>query len=80
MHLLEELDSISISRLGKQGRFLHRIHQADLAKNLTSHDTTIADQFDGCAAHGSGDVWRGKIYPNVANLVMLTASSFEPKP
>jgi hypothetical protein len=39
MQLLEELDSITINRLGKQGRFLLRIHQADLAEDPASHAT-----------------------------------------
>jgi hypothetical protein len=52
MHLVEELDSGSIKRLGKQVRLLLRIHQAELAKDATSHaNGVIAQQFDGCAAH-----------------------------
>jgi hypothetical protein len=39
MHLVEELDSGTIKRLGMQGRFLLRVHQAALAKDPTSHAT-----------------------------------------
>ena len=39
MQVAEELDSGSIKRLGEQGKYLLRIHQADLAKDSTSHAT-----------------------------------------
>jgi hypothetical protein len=39
MQLIEELDSGSIMRLGKQHTLLLRIHQADLATDPTSHAT-----------------------------------------
>jgi len=39
MHLVEELDWGSTKRLRKQVRFLLRIHQAELAKDPTSHAT-----------------------------------------
>jgi hypothetical protein len=39
MHLSEELDSETLKRLGKQGGFLLRTYQAELAKAPTSHAT-----------------------------------------
>lgn len=39
MQVVEELDSESIKRLGKQHSLLLRIHQANLANNPTSHAT-----------------------------------------
>jgi hypothetical protein len=39
MQLIEEPDSGSITRLGKQHGFLLRIHQANLAENPTSDAT-----------------------------------------
>jgi hypothetical protein len=39
MQLIAELDSESVKRLGKQNRFLLRMHQAELAKDPTSHAT-----------------------------------------
>jgi hypothetical protein len=39
MQLVEELDSTTIERLAKQGEFLLRIYQAELAKDFSSHAT-----------------------------------------
>jgi hypothetical protein len=39
MHLMEQLASGAIERLGQQGKFLRRIHQEELAKNPLRHAT-----------------------------------------
>jgi hypothetical protein len=39
MQLTQEVGPETIERVGKQIRFLFRIHQADLAKDATSHAT-----------------------------------------
>jgi hypothetical protein len=39
MQLVEELDSTTIERLAKQGEFLLRIYQAELAKDFSSRST-----------------------------------------
>jgi hypothetical protein len=39
MNLVEKLDSKTIEHLGKQGKFLLQMHQAELAKNPNSHAT-----------------------------------------
>jgi hypothetical protein len=39
MHLSDKLDSETLKRLGKQGGFLLRTYQAELAKSPTSHAT-----------------------------------------
>jgi hypothetical protein len=39
MQVLRELDSGTIERLGKQGKLLLRIYQAELAKNPSSQAT-----------------------------------------
>ena len=39
MHLVEELDTVTIERLRKQGEFLRRIYRAEFAKDPTSHAT-----------------------------------------
>ena len=39
MYLVEELDSVTIERLRKQGGFLLRMYQAELAKEPTSRAT-----------------------------------------
>jgi hypothetical protein len=39
MQLVEELDSITIERLRKQGEFLLRIYQAEFAKDPTGRAT-----------------------------------------
>lgn len=39
MHLVEELDSGTIERLGRQGKLLLRVYQAELAKDPGSQAT-----------------------------------------
>ncbi len=39
MQLVEQLDSVTIERLRKQGEFLLRIYRAEFAKDPTSHAT-----------------------------------------
>jgi hypothetical protein len=39
MHPVEQLDSVTIERLRKQGRFLRRIYRAEFAKDPTSRAT-----------------------------------------
>jgi hypothetical protein len=39
MQLVEQLDSVSIERLRKQGEFLLRIYQAEIAKDPASRAT-----------------------------------------
>jgi hypothetical protein len=39
MHVAEQLDSVTIERLRKQGEFLLRLYRAELAKDPTSRAT-----------------------------------------
>jgi hypothetical protein len=80
MHLVEDIDSMSINRLGKQSRFLLRIHQADLAKNPTSHATKSSRSNLMAVQHTVKEMYGEAVARNVANLVILNAPAFEPKP
>jgi hypothetical protein len=80
MHLIEKLDSIAINRLGKQGRFLLRIHQADLAKNPASQATKSSRSNLMAVRHTVREMYGEAVARNVANLVIMNAPAFEPKP
>jgi hypothetical protein len=68
MHHLEELDSIAITRLGQQGRFLLRIHQADLAKDPLSHATKSSRSNLMAVQHTVKEMYGEAIARDVANL------------
>jgi hypothetical protein len=68
MQLLEELDSITINRLGKQGKFLLRIHQADLATDPTSHATKSSRSNLMAVQHTVKEMYGEAVARNVTNL------------
>jgi hypothetical protein len=68
MHHLEELDSIAIERLGQQGKFLLRIHQANLAKDPTSHATKSSRSNLMAVQHTVGEMYGEAVARDVTNL------------
>jgi hypothetical protein len=72
MHLVEELDSGTIKRLGKQGGFLLRMHQADLAKDPTSLATESSRSNLMAVQHTVKQMFGEAVARDVANLVTLT--------
>ena len=73
MHAMEELDSITIKRLGEQSRFLLRIHQAELAKNPTSRATKSSRSNLMAVQHTLEQMYGKAVARDVANLVTPTA-------
>lgn len=73
MHLLEGLDSTAINRLGKQGRFLLRMHQAELAKDPTSHATESSRSNLMAVQHTVKQMYGKAVARNVTNLVTPTS-------
>jgi len=73
MHLVEDLDSETIKRLGKQGGFLLRLHQAELAKDPTSHATESSRSNLIAAQHTVKQMYGETVARDVANLATLTA-------
>jgi hypothetical protein len=69
MKVVEELASISIGRLGKQGRFLLRIHQADLAKDPTSHATKSSRSNLMAVQHTVREIYGEGVARDVSTLV-----------
>jgi hypothetical protein len=69
MKVVEELDSISIGRLGKQGRFLLRIHQADLAKDPASHATKSSRSNLMAVQHTVKEMYGEAVARDVSTLV-----------
>ena len=74
MQVAEELDSGSIERLGKQGKYLLRIHQADLAKDPTSHATESSRSNLMAAQHTVKQMYGEAVARDVANLVDVELS------
>jgi hypothetical protein len=73
MHFVEELDSGSIKRLKRQFRFLVGIHQAELAKDPTSHATESSRSNFMAVQHTVKQMYGEAVARDVANLVTLTA-------
>ena len=69
MRVAEELGSESIKRLGKQGRYLLRIHQADLAKDPTSHASESSRSHLMAVQHTVKQMYGEAVARDVANLV-----------
>jgi hypothetical protein len=69
MHHLEELDSITIDRLEKQGRFLLRIHRTDLAKDPTSHATKSSRSNLMAVQHTVEEMYGEAVARDVTDLV-----------
>ena len=72
MRFVEELDLGSIKRLGKQVRFLLRIHQAELSKDPTSHATESSCSNLMAVQHTVKQMYGEAVARDVANLVTLT--------
>ena len=73
MHLMEELDSETVKRLCEQGRFLLRIHQAELAKDPASHATESSRSNLMAVQHTVEQMYGEAVARDVANLVTSTA-------
>ena len=68
MQLMEDLDSGSITRLGKQHRFLLRMHQAELAKDPLSRATKSSRSNLMAVQHTVGEMYGEAVARNVTSL------------
>jgi hypothetical protein len=73
MHVLEGLDVGTLKHLVKQGRFLLKLHQAELAKNPTSRATESSRSNLMAVRHTVKQVYGSAVAIDVADLVKLTA-------
>jgi len=73
MQLVKEFDLGTIKRLGKQGGFLLRIHQAELAKDPTSRATESSRSNLIAAQHTVKQMYGEAVARDVADLITLTA-------
>jgi hypothetical protein len=69
MYLVEELDSVTIERLRKQGGFLLRMYQAELAKEPTSRATESSRSNVLAMYHTVKQMYGEAVARDVANLV-----------
>ena len=72
MHLLEELDSGTLKHLGKQGGFLLRLHQAELAKDPTSRATESSRSNLIAIQHTVKQMYGEAVARDVARGIKLT--------
>jgi hypothetical protein len=77
MQVAEELDSGSIKRLGEQGKYLLRIHQADLAKDPTSRATESSRSNLMAVQHTIKQMYGEAVARDVANLVDVEFSPLQ---
>ena len=77
MQVAEELDSGSIKRLGEQGKYLLRIHQADLAKDPTSRATESSRSNLMAVQHTVKQMYGEAVARDVANLVDVEFSPLQ---
>ena len=69
MQLVEELDSVTIERLRKQGEFLLRIYRAEFAKDPTSRATESSRSHVIAMQHTVRQMYGEAVAQDVANLV-----------
>lgn len=73
MRLLEALDVGTLKYLVKQCRFLLKLHQAELAKDPTSHATGSSRSNLMAVHHTVKQLYGSAVAMDVAGLVTLTA-------
>jgi hypothetical protein len=73
MHVLEGLDVGTLKNLVKQGRFLLKLHQAELAKNPTSRATESSRSNLMAVRHTVKQMYGSAVAIDVSDLVKLTA-------
>jgi hypothetical protein len=73
MLLTAELVSESIERLGKQSRFLLRMHQAELSKDPTSHATASSRSNMMAVQHTVEQIYGEAAAQGVSDLVKPTS-------
>jgi hypothetical protein len=77
MQVVEELDSKSLTRFGKQHRLLLEIHQKNLASNPTSRATMSSRSNLIAVQHTVSEMYGEAVLRNVDHLVILNAPAFE---
>jgi len=77
MQLVEELDSGSIERLGKQGGYLLRVHRAELAKDPISHATESSRSNLMAVQHTVKQMYGEAVARDVAKLVASEACQLQ---
>jgi len=71
MHLIEELDIRSITRLGKQYRLLLRMHNGNLSKDPLSHATESSRSNLMAAQHTVKEMYGEDVARDIASLTPI---------
>jgi hypothetical protein len=80
MHVVDELNAGILKHLVKQGGFLLKLHQVELAKDPTSRATESSRSNLLAVRHTVKQVYGSAVAIDVADLVKLTAPSDEGEP
>jgi hypothetical protein len=72
MQLVEQLDSGTIKRLGKQGGFLLKLHKAELAKDPSSHASESSRSNLMAAQHTVKQMYGEAVARDVDRLVTMS--------
>ena len=75
MHLVDELNAGILKHLVKQGGFLLKLHQVEIAKDPTSRATESSRSNLLAVRHTVKQVYGSAVAIDVADLVKLTAPS-----
>ena len=75
MQLVEQLDSVTIERLRKQGEFLLRIYRAEFVKDPTSRAAESSRSNVIAIQHTVRQMYGEAVVRDVANLVTATQES-----
>ena len=70
--LVEELKSETVKRVGKQGRYLLRMHQAEFAKDPASHATESSRSNLMAVQHTISQMYGEAFARDVLNLAATT--------
>jgi hypothetical protein len=73
MHVLKKVEAETLKRLVKQGGFLLKLHQAELAKDPRSRATESSRSNLMALRHTVRQVYGSSVAIDVADLVRLTA-------
>jgi hypothetical protein len=77
MHVVDELNAGILKHLVKQGGFLLKLHQVELAKDPTSRATESSRSNLLAVRHTVKQVYGSAVAIDVADLVKLTAPSMK---
>ena len=78
MQLVKDIDSAAVERLRRQGGFLLRLYQAEIAKDPTSHATESSRSNVIAMQHTVRQIYGEAVARDVADLLAAASGSSAP--